>query len=91
MITDIPDSPAGAVEVYPNPVRDKKFLIGFERNPGIVEIVIYDALGRPVFSSRQVVDGNYALEVSPGLTDGLYILIIKTDATSVQRRLLIRH
>ena len=71
--TDIPDYQT-AFHCYPNPFTDKIHIKVDSNGFGKEEAVIYDLLGRKVFSELIVAESNEEITINPELPAGVYVL-----------------
>ena len=71
--TDIPDYQT-AFHCYPNPFTDKIHIKVDSNGFGKEEAVIYDLLGRKVFSELIVAESNEEITINPELPAGEYVL-----------------
>jgi hypothetical protein len=91
VVTGVTEKAVTNISVYPNPVTKNGLSIEFKQHPGEeVIIVIYDAVGRPVYEQVIALNENPDLKIYPNLEAGIYMLIIKTEKVFDQRRLLIK-
>ena len=71
--TDIPDYQT-AFHCYPNPFTDEIHIKVDSKSFGKKEVIIYDLLGRKVFSESIVAESNDEITINPDLPAGVYVL-----------------
>lgn len=81
-ILGIGDNSLSNLRVYPNPSSDKIFIDS--KNEFIEEIVVYDVLGKQLFSKKRNLK---ELDIS-NFQSGLYFLLITTDEGSFAKKIL---
>jgi hypothetical protein len=70
---------------------DGELFIAFSQHPGEeVFVTICDAIGRPLFTEEIIVNESYQAVITLNLRDGFYLMIIKTNKGTDQRRIVIR-
>lgn len=76
----------GGFRLYPNP-SNGRFSVAFQNNANTpFEVTVYDALGKTMFSEKNTVKTQFAMN---GLAKGLYFVAIKRDgASSVQKMIV---
>lgn len=83
---------ATSMIVYPNPNSGMEVYInfeGFESNDLLV--VVYDMLGREMFSKIQVVEKNgFLFSFDPALPKGIYLIIASADDAVFRQKLIVR-
>lgn len=88
IVTGIEHTLADAFEIYPNPVRDN---IVFIRSPLAVkmtDVLLYTSKGS-LLNVRVAIDENTASMDLSGLTDGIYLLKIIADDSTVTKKVAI--
>ena len=82
----------GLMNLYPNPANDKVVFDYVAKNDGKLEIVLIDATGRQVLSTRQSISqGPTTVGLPlPTLSNGLYVLQLVDGDTRYQQRFLIQ-
>ncbi|MBN2480511.1 MAG: T9SS type A sorting domain-containing protein [Bacteroidales bacterium] len=72
--------------IFPNPAKDLLHILG--ENPLINRAILYDGLGRPVYSAD---DASFPIDVSV-FPSGIYYLRIRwTDGSSISKKIIISH
>lgn len=81
--------------IYPNPVRDVATVQVSSPRAGLVELVLYDVLGREVqqvFAGAVPADQVQTITLrTKGLAPGLYVLRATGDGVSTTRRITVTH
>ncbi len=82
----------GLMNLYPNPANDKVVFDYVAKNDGKLEIVLIDATGRQVLSTRQSISqGPTTVGLPlPTLSNGLYVLQLVDGDARYQQRFLIQ-
>ncbi len=82
----------GLMNLYPNPANDKVVFDYVAKNDGKLEIVLIDATGRQVLSTRQSISqGPTTVGLPlPTLSNGLYVLQLVDGDARYQHRFLIQ-
>jgi aminopeptidase YwaD len=72
--------------VYPNPANN--YFLVEAVSTELIEVIIFDAFGKLIRTEQEY--SNTKINVS-GLANGLYIVMIKGNKTSLQEKILIQH
>jgi len=82
----------GLMNLYPNPANDKVMLDYVGTTEGHVDIILLDAMGRQVLTTRQgMIEGPTTLSLPlPVLSNGLYFLNVIDGSQCYQQRFLIQ-
>ena len=83
-MTDIPEYQT-AFRCYPNPFTDEIHIKVDSEGFGTEEAVIYDLLGRKVFSETIVAESNDEITINPELPAGVYVLKVGGHAQCIVR------
>ncbi len=75
------------ISLFPNPANDHITIQGMDK--GNYELIMHNMLGVRVLKQSFSADQNYTLDTS-SLSNGLYIVSIKGEATEITRRIAIR-
>jgi Pregnancy-associated plasma protein-A/Fibronectin type III domain/Secretion system C-terminal sorting domain len=81
----------GLMGVYPNPAREKVMLDYLASGSGVIQIQLFDAMGRQVASIQEsVVEGpaTYGMPL-PQITSGIYVLQVVDGDQRYQQRIMI--
>lgn len=85
------NSNANAISVFPNPSSGQFSVISELNSSGQCSIEMLNSLGQSVWVSSEIASGNFRKEISvPGLASGIYCLVIKTEGSLWQKKVLIR-
>lgn len=81
----------GLVNLYPNPANDKVMLDYQAAKDGIVQVMLFDGMGRQVLASQQAVStGATTLGLPlPSLSNGVYVLYIVDGDQRYQQRFVV--
>jgi len=93
LITEVPGNQyiEQSIKLYPNPVSDELTIFFFTLPKGGGEAVIADMLGREL--DRRALDkskSEHIISVN-GLSDGMYMLQIRLDVTTVNKKFVVLH
>ena len=83
-MTDIPDHQT-AFYCYPNPFTDRIHIKIDSEDFGAKEVVIYDLLGRKVFSETVVAENGNEITLNPSLPAGVYVLKVGSHSRRIVR------
>ena len=85
------NSNANDISIFPNPSSGNFTISGALNSNGQCSIEILNSLGQSVLTSPETASGNFRKDISlPGLAQGIYCLVIKTDDGLLQKKVLIR-
>jgi len=76
------------LQIYPNPVKDRLFL-EFSKQVSSCRILLFDRMGREVFSRTLVSPGELETIMLTGLPQGFYYLRLFTDGFSTSRKIIV--
>lgn len=88
-IVELPDSKV--IEVYPNPNKGEFAIRSHSIVSGRYDLLIYDILGKPVFSDTGLnIDSEFLYKLNlPRLTNGLYLMRLMSKNTGYSKRFVI--
>lgn len=78
------------ISFYPNPLEQGLLTIDLPGSNGPVDITISDIQGKVIYQNRIAAHRTIQLDTSSFLTQGLYIISIKTDDSATQSKLIVR-
>ncbi len=81
-------APAESLTIYPNPTSGKLTITGSDMASGDYTITLRNMLGQTMLTDYMHVDGAESIKALSlsGLTDGIYMLTLETNGTTVTRR-----
>jgi hypothetical protein len=81
-------------EIYPNPNNGEDFSFQINNNNAEVLVVVYDMLGKEMYSKVIVIDENgkdvYAIDPSRKLNPGVYLIIATSSNKIYKKRLIVK-
>jgi hypothetical protein len=84
-VTGLTEAATFDVEIYPNPANN---LLQLKANEQITEVAIYNTSGALVYQQKDAAINQCNLTE---LTNGLYLIQLKTRQSSLVRRMVIQH
>lgn len=89
IITHIDDSDDQKIEIFPNPVRNKKIFITVNDNMrGTKNVYLFDNLGRELMS--KVIDGSTIIKLPESIQSGFYFLRVNVNTHWVSKKLIVK-
>ncbi len=90
-VTGIPEIKAGALKMFPNPVRTSLIVKGFPADLTLKEVTVTTLTGQVVYKQNNPFKGKEILEIPfQGVADGVFLVKLETESGQVIIRKIIR-
>ncbi|MEK6617053.1 MAG: zinc-dependent metalloprotease, partial [Bacteroidota bacterium] len=79
------------ISVFPNPSSGQFTLSSEMNSSGTYSVELFNSLGQSVMTSSETASGNFRKDIFlPGIASGIYCLVIKTEDSIWQKKVLIK-